>query len=109
MDANTGDTLLGWDTDQFPNDARTTALAMQVIVNQGGLTPGGLNFDAKLRRESTDVEDLFIAHISGMDTWARALRMVAQMKEDGMVACVMSACRHMSSSFSYFRVDGANG
>lgn len=56
-----------------------------MIVNQGGLAPGGLNFDAKLRRESTDVEDLFIAHISGMDTWARALRCVAQIKQDGKV------------------------
>lgn len=54
-----------------------------MVVNQGGLAPGGLNFDAKLRRESTDIEDLFIAHISGMDTWARALRGVAHLKADG--------------------------
>jgi len=83
IDANTGDPLLGWDTDQFPTDHKSTTLAMQVIVNQGGLSPGGLNFDAKLRRESTDVEDLFIAHVSGMDTWARALRSVALLKADG--------------------------
>jgi len=85
IDANTGDPLLGWDTDQFPTDHKSTTLAMQVIVNQGGLYPGGLNFDAKLRRESTDVEDLFIAHISGMDTWARALRSVALLKGDGVL------------------------
>jgi len=85
IDANTGDTLLGWDTDQFPTDHKSTTLAMQVVVNQGGLAPGGLNFDAKLRRESTDDEDLFIAHVSGMDTWARALRTVAQLKQDGVM------------------------
>jgi len=90
VDANTGDTLLGWDTDQFPTDHKYTTLAMKVIVDQGGLAPGGLNFDAKLRRESTDDEDLFIAHISGMDTWARALRSVALMKEDGLLEGMVS-------------------
>lgn len=60
VDANTGDTLLGWDTDQFPTDIKSTTLAMGVIINQNGLAPGGLNFDAKLRRESTDIEDLFL-------------------------------------------------
>jgi len=83
IDANTGDALLGWDTDQFPMDIKTSTLAMKIIVNQGGLAPGGLNFDAKLRRESTDVEDLFIGHIGGIDTWARALRNVARMAEAG--------------------------
>jgi xylose isomerase len=85
IDANTGDALLGWDTDQFPMDVKSTTLAMQVIVNQGGLGSGGLNFDAKLRRESTDIEDMFIAHIGGMDSFARGLRNVAAMKEEGVL------------------------
>jgi len=85
VDANTGDTLLGWDTDQFNMDPKQTTLAMEVIVKQGGLQPGGLNFDAKLRRESTDLEDLFIAHIAGMDTFARGLLNVAKMEEDGAI------------------------
>jgi xylose isomerase len=84
IDANTGDALLGWDTDQFPMDVKSTTLAMQVIVNQGGLGSGGLNFDAKLRRESTDIEDMFISHIGGMDSFARGLRNVAAMKEEGV-------------------------
>jgi xylose isomerase len=67
IDANTGDTLLGWDTDQFNMDIRSTTLAMSVVLKQGGLGTGGLNFDAKLRRESTDIEDMFIGHIGGMD------------------------------------------
>jgi len=82
IDANTGDTLLGWDTDQFPMDLRSTTLAMQVIIDQDGLSPGGLNFDAKLRRESTDLEDLFIGHIGGMDSFARGLRNAAKLKID---------------------------
>jgi len=84
IDANTGDPLLGWDTDQFNMDIKTTTLAMQVIVKQGGLGSGGLNFDAKLRRESTDEEDLFIAHIAGMDSFARGLRNVAAIQADGI-------------------------
>lgn len=63
VDSNTGDVLLGWDTDQFPMDVKKATLVMQVVLRQGGLAPGGLNFDAKVRRESTDVEDMFIAHI----------------------------------------------
>jgi len=85
VDSNTGDPLLGWDTDQFPTDPKSCTLAMQVIVKQGGLTPGGLNFDAKLRRESTDLEDLFIAHASGMDNFARGLRNVAKIQADGLL------------------------
>ncbi len=87
IDANTGDPQLGWDTDQFPMDYRSTALAMWVVLNQeGGLGTGGLNFDAKVRRESTDVEDLFLAHIGGMDAFARGLLVAARMKEDGIMA-----------------------
>lgn len=83
VDANSGDTLLGWDTDQFPMDPREAALTMRVLLNQGGLGSGGFNFDAKLRRESTDPADLFIAHIAGMDTLARGLLMAARIKEEG--------------------------
>ncbi|KAI3361456.1 hypothetical protein L3Q82_013620 [Scortum barcoo] len=71
VDSNTGSPDLGWDTDQFPMDIRNTTLVMKAIVEQGGLQPGGLNFDAKVRRESTDLEDLFIAHIGAMDAFAR--------------------------------------
>lgn len=85
VDANTGDTLLGWDTDQFPMDPREAALTLRVLLNQGGLGSGGFNFDAKLRRESTDPADLFIAHIGGMDTLARGLLMAVRMQEDGVL------------------------
>lgn len=84
IDANRGDLQNGWDTDQFPTDVKECTLAMLSIIKQGGLAPGGLNFDAKLRRDSTDVEDMFHAHIGGIDTWARALRIAAQVKEDGV-------------------------
>jgi len=81
IDSNTGDVLLGWDTDQFPMDFRKTTLVMQTVIRQGGLAPGGLNFDAKVRRESTDVEDVFIAHIGAMDTFARGLINAAHLHE----------------------------
>uniref|UniRef100_A0A1D1XEE8 Xylose isomerase n=1 Tax=Anthurium amnicola TaxID=1678845 RepID=A0A1D1XEE8_9ARAE len=83
IDANTGDPQTGWDTDQFLTDIGEATLAMLSVVRNGGLSPGGFNFDAKLRRESTDVEDIFLAHISGMDTLARGLRNVAKLIEDG--------------------------
>ncbi|KAI3855641.1 hypothetical protein MKX03_030498 [Papaver bracteatum] len=83
IDANTGDSQIGWDTDQFLTDIGEATMVMLSVVRNGGLTPGGFNFDAKLRRESTDVEDLFIAHISGMDTLTRGLRNVAKLLEDG--------------------------
>jgi len=73
IDANRGNAQNGWDTDQFPCDLYDTVGAMLVVLRQGGLAPGGLNFDAKVRRESTDAEDLFIAHIGGMDAFARGL------------------------------------
>jgi xylose isomerase len=73
VDANRGNAQNGWDTDQFPTDLYDTVGAMLVVLRQGGLAPGGLNFDAKVRRESTDAEDLFLAHIGGMDTFARGL------------------------------------
>ncbi|THG12867.1 hypothetical protein TEA_007936 [Camellia sinensis var. sinensis] len=86
IDANTGDPQIGWDTDQFLTDIGEATMVMLCVVRNGGLAPGGFNFDAKLRRESTDVEDLFIAHISGMDTLARGLRNVAKLIEDGSLA-----------------------
>ncbi|HMN43225.1 MAG TPA: xylose isomerase [Povalibacter sp.] len=73
IDANRGDVQNGWDTDQFPVDLYDTTTAMLVVLEQGGLAPGGLNFDAKARRESVDMEDLFIGHIGGMDGFARGL------------------------------------
>jgi xylose isomerase len=73
IDANRGDYQNGWDTDQFPINIYETVEAMLVILEAGGFQTGGVNFDAKTRRNSTDLEDIFIAHISGMDVFARAL------------------------------------
>ena len=73
IDANRGDYQNGWDTDQFPNDVYELTEAMLVILEAGGFKGGGINFDAKIRRNSTDPEDLFHAHIGGMDAFARAL------------------------------------
>ena len=73
IDANRGDYQNGWDTDQFPNNINEVTLAMLTFLEAGGLKGGGINFDAKLRRNSTDPEDLFLAHIGGADTFARAL------------------------------------
>jgi xylose isomerase len=74
IDANRGDLLLGWDTDQFPSDIYSTTLAMYEVIKNGGLHRGGLNFDAKVRRSSFEVEDLVYAHISGMDSFAKAYK-----------------------------------
>ena len=73
IDANRGDYQNGWDTDQFPNNIQETTEAMLVFLKAGGLQGGGINFDAKIRRNSTDLEDIFHAHIGGADTFARAL------------------------------------
>jgi xylose isomerase len=73
IDANRGDYQNGWDTDQFPNNIQETTEAMLVFLQAGGLQGGGINFDAKIRRNSTDLEDVFLAHIGGADTFARAL------------------------------------
>jgi xylose isomerase len=83
IDMNRGDTLLGWDTDQFPNDVQEIALVMHTILKGGGFTSGGMNFDAKLRRQSIDPEDLFHAHVGGMDTLARGLLTAERMIQDG--------------------------
>ena len=83
IDANTGDLLLGWDTDQFPTDIYLTTRCMLAILKPGGLGAGGVNLDAKLRRESTDPIDLFHAHIGGMDSFARGLKIAAAIRADG--------------------------
>ena len=85
IDANIGDPLLGWDTDQFPTDPAICTLAMLVVLKQNGIAPGGLNFDAKPRRGSFDEVDLFYAHVSGMDTFARGLLAAHQIIEDGVL------------------------
>ncbi len=81
IDANTGDLLLGWDTDQFPTDYYLTTQIMLVLLKYG-LTPGGVNFDAKVRRESFEPIDLFYAHIGGMDAFARGLKVAAAIRAD---------------------------
>jgi xylose isomerase len=86
MDANMGDLFLGWDTDQFPTDLYLTTQCMLSILKYGGYTTGGTNFDAKLRRESVDPADLFHAHIAGMDTFARGLKIAAAIRKDGRLA-----------------------
>jgi xylose isomerase len=83
VDANTGDELIGWDTDQFPTNIYLTTQMMLPILKMGGLTTGGLNFDAKCRRESHDPVDLFYAHIGGMDAFARGLKIAHAIIEDG--------------------------
>lgn len=83
VDMNRGDSLLGWDTDQFPNDHAEIALVMYTLLKGGGFTTGGMNFDAKLRRPSIDAEDLFHAHIGGLDTLARGLLIAEKMISDG--------------------------
>jgi xylose isomerase len=82
VDANQGDTLLGWDTDEFPTDIYSTSLAMVEILKNDGLGTGGLNFDAKVRRGSFDPEDLFYAHIAGMDTFAVGAKVAQRLIED---------------------------
>ncbi|SDC65694.1 D-xylose isomerase [Paenibacillus sp. UNCCL117] len=83
IDANQGDLLLGWDTDEFPTDLYAVTLAMYEILQNGGLGSGGVNFDAKVRRSSFEPEDLFHAHIAGIDTFARGLKAAAKLVEDG--------------------------
>ncbi|WP_137742860.1 xylose isomerase [Robertmurraya siralis] len=82
VDANQGDMLLGWDTDEFPTDLYSTTLAMYEILLNGGLGSGGLNFDAKVRRGSFEAEDLFHAHIAGMDSFAIGLKVAQRLIED---------------------------
>lgn len=86
IDANSGDLLLGWDTDQFNTDVKELTLAMMSILKFGGLGSGGFNFDAKLRRPSTDLADLFHAHIGGMDAYAQALKIAHRINTGGKFA-----------------------
>jgi len=83
IDANRGDPQLGWDTDQFPNELDSIAQVLYIILSNGGFTSGGFNFDAKLRRQSIDLADLFYGHIGGVDTIARGLLIAADMIESG--------------------------
>ncbi|NEW09181.1 xylose isomerase [Paenibacillus sp. SYP-B3998] len=82
LDANQGDLLLGWDTDEFPTDLYSTVLAMYEVLQNGGIGKGGVNFDAKVRRASFDPEDLFYAHIAGMDCYSKGLKVAAKLLED---------------------------
>ncbi len=85
IDANRGDELIGWDTDQFPTNLYTAMQIMLVVLGQGGIGTGGLNFDAKVRRESFEPIDLFHAHIGGMDAFAHGLKIAAAIRKDGVL------------------------
>lgn len=89
IDANTGDLLLGWDTDQFPTDYYLTTQTMLVLLKYG-LAPGGVNFDAKVRRESFEPVDLFYAHIGGMDAFARGLKIAAAIRADKAIDSIVT-------------------
>jgi xylose isomerase len=91
IDANTGDLLLGWDTDQFNTNVKELTVAMVSILRAGGLGSGGFNFDAKLRRPSTDLEDLFYAHIGGFDAYALAFKLARRILADGKFAEFVAA------------------
>lgn len=100
IDANRGDAQNGWDTDQFPIDNFELTQAMMEIIRNGGLGNGGSNFDAKLRRNSTDPDDIFIAHISGMDAMARALLNAADIIENSELP-KMKEARYSSFDFGF--------
>ena len=89
VDANAGDDLIGWDTDQFPTNLYLTTSIMLSVLKMGGFTTGGLNFDAKVRRESFEPVDLFYAHIGGMDAFARGLKAAAAIRADGRLADIV--------------------
>jgi xylose isomerase len=91
IDANRGDPQVGWDTDQFPNSVDDLVMPLYEIIRAGGIAPGGFNFDAKLRRQSTDRSDLFYAHIGGLDTIAQALLAAADLVERGELAALKDA------------------
>ncbi len=90
LDINRGDALLGWDTDQFPIDLHSMTMSMYAVIQGGGLGKGGMNFDAKVRRQSTDPEDLLYAHIGGMDICARAFLTAAKILEEGKLAAAVA-------------------
>jgi xylose isomerase len=91
IDINRNDYQSGWDTDQFPNNVPEMALAFYEVLRAGGFTTGGTNFDAKLRRQSLDAEDLILAHVGGMDACARGLKAAARMLEDGKLEAARDA------------------
>jgi xylose isomerase len=95
IDANRGNPQNGWDTDQFPTDLYDCVHNLLVVLANGGLGHGGLNFDAKARRESIDLEDLFLAHIGGMDAYARALLIAHRIIRDGRLE-QFRTCRYAS-------------
>lgn len=97
VDANRGNPQNGWDTDQFPSDLYDTVQSMLVILNDGGFKTGGLNFDAKLRRESTNLDDMFIAHIGGMDSYARGLLIAHEILEN---SSLMDSLQQRYESFN---------
>jgi len=90
IDANDGDCMLGWDTDQFPTNIYLTTQIMLAVLRKGGLAPGGLNFDAHVRRESFEPIDLFYAHIGGMDAFARGLKIASAMRRDGLFEKILA-------------------
>lgn len=98
IDANQGDMLLGWDTDQFPTNIYDAVLGMYEVIKNGGIAPGGLNFDAKVRRGSFELDDLFYGYIAGMDTFARGLRVAAKLIEDRVLEDFIEE-RYKSYSF----------
>lgn len=91
IDANAGDELIGWDTDQFPTNVYLTTEIMYELLQMGGFTTGGLNFDAKVRRQSHETVDLFYAHIGGMDAFAKGLIIAHRMLEDGRLEALIEA------------------
>ena len=91
IDMNRGDHQNGWDTDQFPNNLPEVALALYIVLRSGGFTTGGINFDAKIRRQSVDPVDLFHAHVGAMDICARALLVASNMIEDGALQAAVDA------------------
>ena len=91
IDMNRNDYQSGWDTDQFPNNHAEKAVAFYEILKAGGFTTGGTNFDAKIRRQSLDPEDLILAHVGGMDTCARALKSAAALMEEGEMEAAVKA------------------
>ncbi|MFZ1815911.1 MAG: xylose isomerase [Rhizobiaceae bacterium] len=101
IDMNRNDYQSGWDTDQFPNNVPEMALAYHEILKGGGFTTGGTNFDAKLRRQSIEPDDLLIAHIGGMDCCARGLKAAARMIEDGVLG------EHVAKRYAGWNQPGA--
>lgn len=100
LDANQGDPLLGWDIDEFPTDLNSTMLAMYEMIKNGGIAPGGINFDAKVRRTSFEMDDLILSHIVGMDTYARAFKSAVNLYNDGYLENIIKN-RYISYSTDF--------